>query len=202
MAAKKTDRELLENIAKDEKDIKKRIGFLEKKVKKEVTEEETIEETEKEELGELEKLEEIEEEIKKDVTPHPLKRITYHDITKGIVGAFVGVVGHFAFVKGKDVAAELTIARANALMITSLLLLLLFIYFTGFRRIVKDRRFKYVPIRVAVIYVTALAVATFVLLLFGSISLEMGHTEIYKNIAAVSLLAVMGAATADLIGGE
>jgi uncharacterized membrane protein len=152
------------------------------------------------ELSELDKLERLEEEIKKDVSPHPLSRITYHDFTKGLIGAFFGVVGHFAFIYGHHIAEGLTITRATVLFIVSLLLLIIFLYFSGFRRIKEYN--KYLPLRVAVIYCTALLVATAVLFLFGILHYPPHFDEIYTNLSAVSILAVMGAATADLIGGE
>lgn len=152
------------------------------------------------EISELEKLEKLEEAIKEDVSVHPLSRITYHDITKGLIGAFVGVVGHFAFFYGHHIAEELTYWRAGVLLAVSLLLLIIFLYFSGFRR-VKEYN-KYLWIRVATIYVVALFVATSVLFLFGVLHFPPSFEELYFNVSAVSILAVMGAATADLIGGE
>ncbi len=134
------------------------------------------------------------------MAPHPLRRITFHDITKGLIGAFFGVVGHFAFFYGHKIAAEFTYFRATLVLLVSILLLLAFLYFSGFRRIAEYH--KYLPIRAVVIFCTAILVSVTVLFLFGVLHFPPTPGELYKEVAAVSILAVMGAATADLIGGE
>ncbi len=206
MAKKKTttksNKELLLLIHKDIKKINKRLLSLEKEEKKDVSEEKKIESDELRQLDELAKLEIIEKEIKKRVEPHPLKKITYHDISKGIIGAFFGIVGHFAFFYGSELAEQISLARANLLILTSFVILILFIYFSGFRTLKRDYKLKFIPWRVIVIFLTAHIVILFVLILFGRITSEMHFEEIYKNIASVSILAVRGAATADLIGGD
>ena len=159
-----------------------------------------VEREEEQELVELKKIEELESTIKQDLAQHPLTKITYHDITKGMIGSFFGVVGHFAFFYGSHLADELSYLRATALIFSSMLLLIVFLYFTGFRR-VKEYH-AYLPLRFFVIYVTAIVVATGVLFLFGVLTTPVDFHALYTNIAALSILAVMGAATADLIGGE
>jgi uncharacterized membrane protein len=182
------------------KQILQKLTRIEKLLAKEGSEEDQILNKEQKQLGEIARLEKLEEEIKKDVTPHPLTRITYHDVTKGLVGAFFGIVGHFAFYYGSHIAETLSVLRATLLLIISLLLLIIFLYFSGFRRVAHYNR--YLPIRVAVIYATAMIVAIGVLFLFGVLHLPIEWAALYRNVAAVSILAVMGAATADLIGGE
>lgn len=172
----------------------------ERDIAEERHDEETIANGVKQEASEMERLERLEQDIKKDVAHHPLAKITYHDFTKGLIGAFFGVVGHFAFFEGSHIAESLSILRATAIIFASLLLLVIFLYFSGFRR-VKEYH-SYLALRVAVIYFTALFVAIGVLFLFGIITLPTTFETLYTNVAAVSILAVMGAATADLIGGE
>jgi uncharacterized membrane protein len=155
---------------------------------------------EKRELGELERIEDLERTIRKDLKGHPLTRITYHDITKGMIGSFFGVVGHFAFFEGPHLAESLSAVRASVLLLASMALLAVFLYFSGFRR-VKEYH-AYLPARFLVIYITAIGVATAVLFLFGILSVPIDLHAFYTNVAALSILAVMGAATADLIGGE
>lgn len=160
-----------------------------------------ISEQEKDQLDELKKLEALEQEILQDVSQHPLKKVTYRDVTKGIIGAFFGIMGHFAFTKGVSLAANISLARANVLMLASFIIIIIFLYFAGFRKIDDEMLFKIMPIRAIVIYVTALSTILVVLALYGDITLETAFVDMYKTIATISILAVMGAGTADLIGG-
>ncbi len=189
----------LEVVYDELQEIKKRLSRIEKTEEKELA---AIEHEEERELDALKELEALEEEIRKEVSPHPLTRITYRDVTKGMIGAFFGIVGHFAFFYGNRIAEAITIMRAHALILTSLGLLILFMYFTGFRKISKSKHWWYSPLRIAIIFGVAHAVIAFVLFLFGMITPDMTAVGMYKNIATVSILAVMGAATADLIGGD
>ena len=183
------------------KRIDKRLDTMNSRLKRIEDEERVIEQGEADELDELKKLEALEEEIKKDVTPRPLTRITYHDFTKGVIGAFFGIVGHFAFFYGARIAESISLVRAHALLATSFILLIMFFYFTGFKK-VSHKKGLFMPWRVLVIYLTAHVVIAFVLFLFGMIDVGMSAAEVYKNVASVSILAVMGAATADLLGAE
>lgn len=192
----------LSEVKEELKNVNKRLSRIEKKQQKTLDEETKVERAEEKELVELEELEKLEAEIEKNTAPHPLAKLTYKDITKGIIGSFFGIVGHFAFFYGSKIAYDLSLARAHTLLLTSLVILILFIYFSGFRKIKKQRKFSWIPLRVIVIYSVAHIVIGFVLFLFGVVSADMSLAEIYKNMAAVSILAVMGAATADLIGGE
>ena len=194
MAKKPTTKELLVGIDERLARIEERLTSIEE-------EESALLGEEADELGELAKLEALEEEIKSEVTHKPLARITYHDFTKGMIGAFFGIVGHFAFFYGARIAEAITLARAHALFVTSLGLLIVFLYFSGFRK-VKRSKHMFMPARVLVIYLTAHTVIAFVLFLFGMIDVGMPAVEVYKNVAAVSILAVMGAATADMLGAE
>jgi hypothetical protein len=97
----------LENIEKSQKTIEKDENELISEEnsmlnleRKEISEESTIERKEDEEIDELKKIEALENNIKQGLKDSPLKRITYRDVTKGIIGAFFGIVGHFAFVEG------------------------------------------------------------------------------------------------------
>ena len=180
--------------------IDKRLASVDKRLSKLERDEDLLLSEESDELSELRRLEQLEEEIRRDVAPRPLARITYHDFTKGIIGAFFGIVGHFAFFYGSRIAEQITVGRAHALFITSLALLILFLYFSGFRKV--ESKGLFMPWRVLVIYLTAHAVIAFVLFLFGMIDFGMSLTDMYKNVASVSILAVMGAATADMLGSE
>lgn len=195
MASKKspTNKELLLDIQQRLEGVESRLDTIQE-------DEQLLGDDEDRELDELAKLESLEKEIQADVASRPLTRITYHDFTKGIIGAFFGIVGHFAFFYGAKIAQDISLVRAHALFVTSLALLVVFLYFSGFRRV--QRSGVLIPLRVLIIYVTAHVVIAFVLFLFGMIDVGMSAVEVYKNVASVSILAVMGAATADLLGAE
>lgn len=197
MAKKK--RVTLQVVYDELQEIKKQLSEIEEAEEKELA---AIEHEEERELDALKQLQDLEEEIKKEVSPHPLARITYRDVTKGIIGAFFGIVGHFAFFYGNRIAEGISLVRAHALILTSVTLLILFMYFTGFRKVSRGKHWWYAPLRIVIIFTVAHVVISFVLFLFGMITPEMSAASVYKNIASVSILAVMGAATADLIGGD
>jgi uncharacterized membrane protein len=129
-------------------------------------------------------------------------KTTYKDIVKGVIGAFFGIMGHFAFVKGTDIAYNFSFFRSSLLFITSFFILFMFIYFSGFR-VVKMRYFLgFLPVRASVLYISAIFTVFFVLLLYGMIDFSTPVNIIYNYVASVSILAVLGAGTSDLIGSK
>jgi hypothetical protein len=93
-------------IEKEEEQIIKEEDSVISLEKKELSDESAIEKKEDEEIDELKKIENLEQNIKEGLKDSPLKRITYRDVTKGIIGAFFGIVGHFAFVEGTHLSVE------------------------------------------------------------------------------------------------
>ncbi len=172
-----------------------------KEEKKIEREEERLESEESGELLELRKLRELDTEIAKEIGEHPLSKVTIRDVAKGGVGAFVGVVAHFTFFYGIEVAEWLSFSRATALYPISFFIGGVFMYATGFRK-VKDKKILHIlPIRLIVLYITALLVAAAVLAFFSPEFLH--HPELaYRQLSTVTLIAIIGACTADLIGKE
>ena len=164
-------------------------------------EEAVVEKEEKEELKELKELETFEKEIIREVGAHPLMKITYKDIAKGGIGSLVGVAAHYSFVYGVKVAAEIDIVRATLLFPISYALGGVFMYLTGYRRIKDPRLLSFLPVRLTVLYITAVLTSMLVLLLFNPEFLQDFWIS-YKQVATVTLSAVIGACTADLIGKE
>lgn len=174
---------------------------IEKLEADELRNDEKIGAQEREELAELKKIEALENELKDDIEKSsPLKKITYKDITKGIIGAFFGIVGHFAFVEGTHLSEEFSVLRCTVMYLTSFLILVAFLYFSGFRKITDEVKYKFLPLRAFVIYASAISTAYLVLLLFDSIHFGTPFIDVYRTISSISVLAVLGAATADLIG--
>ncbi|MBW3022538.1 DUF2391 family protein [Candidatus Woesearchaeota archaeon] len=201
--SKKLDAILKEQkkLEKGQESIKKEEHKLEEKEEQELKKEEKVEELEEKEVSELEKLERMEQEIKQRVAPHPLKRITIKDIARGSVGALFGAVAHYTFIYGLKVAEEITFNRAIFLFIFSFLIGAVFLYATGFRKIKDPKILIFLPVRLIVLYITSLVMATLVLAFFQP---AFGHSfeESFKQVSAVTLTAIIGACTADLIGKE
>jgi uncharacterized membrane protein len=181
----------LKNISKEDK----KLNLLQK-------EEEKIENLAKKEINELDELKNLEEEIKKDVKQSPLKRITTIDMARGLVGSFFGIVAHFAFVEGVNVAEEFhfTMFRATLLLITALFIGFVFLYATGYREIKDKKVLSIMPIRLLVIFGISIISILSVLALFGFIGPDSTFQNIYKQVAVISLPAIIGAITADLLG--
>lgn len=162
-------------------------------------EEEKIETEEERELTELEKLERLEARLARAALPHPLRRITLKDIARGIVGAFFGAVAHYTFIYGLKVAELIDVRRATLLFVLSFVVGGVFLYVTGFRKIRDPKILSFMPIRLIVLYMISIVMAVLVLLLFmpgfGAVFIDS-----YKQVATITLIAVLGACTADIIG--
>ena len=178
-------------------------------------------ENEKKILGEEEKIESIEKDIKrteikdeKDVLSElnslernlkknissPIKKVTKRDLVKGFIGAFIGVVGHFAFSKAYDLGSSIDTFHASALYVVAFIIIVLMLYYTGFRNIQKNIILKFMPLRALVLYSVSIVTVILVYFLFGKIYFPIHIEELYRLVGASMILAVMGAGTADLIG--
>lgn len=188
-------------ILAEEKKVEEKINGVEKK-------EEQIEKKETQIIGEekkiekeTEKVEKIEKEIKREVTTKPLGKLNIRDLNKGIIGAFIGVVAHFAFIYGKQIASDITAARATILLVFSYILIIILMYETGYREIKEKRLLGILPKRATAIYITSLVMIPVIFFLFNQLNFS-NLTELYKQIAVTSVLASVGAGTADLIGRD
>jgi len=170
----------------------------EKRIEKEEVKEEKEEEAA---LAELQKLETLEKEIIQEVEQHPLQKITYKDIARGAIGAFFGSVAHYTFIYGIKVAEAITVGRATLLLPISFIIGAIFLYATGFRKIKDPKIMWFLPVRLFVLYITAIIVSILVLYLFTP-SFGMAFVESYKQVATVSLSAIIGACTADILGKD
>ncbi len=184
-----------------EKNVNNKIEDIEDEEKTIEKKEDIIIEEEKKIEKETEKLERIEKEIKDEVKTKPLMAINFKDLNKGIIGAFIGVVAHFAFLYGKEVAKEITVTRATVLIIFSYILIIILMYETGYREIKEKRLIKILPRRATAIYLTSILVILIIFFLFNQINLS-DLAGLYKQIAVTSVLASLGAGTADLIGRD
>ena len=78
-------------------------------------------------------------------------------------------------------------------------MILLLMYETGYREIKEKKLFNILPRRATVVYVTSIIVVFVIFFLFNQINFS-DLTGLYKQIAVTSVLASLGAGTADLIG--
>ena len=131
-----------------------------------------------------------------------LKKITIHDVYKGIIGSFFGTIGHFAFFEGAHIAEQMSMTRATILYAFAYFVGWMLIYASGFRKVKEKKAFHLIPIRVTVMFVIAILSSVLILLLFNQIKLGMAFSDIYKIVANVCVLAMFGATTADFLGSE
>jgi uncharacterized membrane protein len=191
-----------ERLAKEERRIEKEEERIEIAAEQEAAGERRLERAEEHELREIAELKRLEERIQTEVQAHPLRKITFRDFTKGIIGAFIGIVAHFSFLEGLHVAESFDMFRATLMYLTSFIIGVAFLYFAGFRRVGDRLVLKFIPLRIFVIYITSILVVVTVLWLFGAITAATHFEEAYKTVSAISILAILGACTADLIGKE
>ena len=170
-----------------------------KKESKLLREEEKIERLEKKELQSLERLH---QEIKRDVGPHPLTKITRADIVRSFIGALIGTVGHFAFFYGVELAGAISLLRATLLYILSAVVAFFFMYYSGFRKVKEIKIMHFIPLRVLVVYLISLIVVLATLFTFDVIDETTHFVQIYKITSTTLMLAVLGASTADILGKE
>jgi len=149
---------------------------------------------------ELDNLEKLELEIKKQVGEHPLRKITYKDLGKSMIGAFVGIVSHFTVLEGIHYAETITLAKANGFYLVSFLIGLIMLYYTGFRKIKNVKILSFLPARLIFVYLVTIFSILIVLVIIGFTG--YGLIDIYKSISVLMLPAIIGACAADLIGGE
>ena len=150
-------------------------------------------------MGEENKVEALEKEIKREVTQKPLAKLTINDINKGIIGAFIGVVAHFAFIYGRQIAKDMTTTRAAVLFVFSYVLIVVLMYETGYREVKEKRILGIFPKRATAIYVTSIIVIPIIFFLFNQLNLA-DPVDLFKQIAVSSVFASIGAGTADMIG--
>ncbi|MEM4336588.1 MAG: DUF2391 family protein [Candidatus Woesearchaeota archaeon] len=188
-------------IEKKEKELLKEEEEIKKGEEEEIGKEKKLETLEEKEISELEKLEKIEEEIKKRTAPHPLKKITIKDLARGAIGALFGAVAHYTFIYGLKVAELITFTRAVFLFIFSFIIGAIFLYATGFRKIKDIKILVFLPVRLIILYLTAIVMAIIVLAFFQP-GFGESFEEAFKQTSTITLIAMIGACTADLIGKE
>lgn len=186
-------------MKKKKASLLKKISQKEQKIEQK---EEEIENLERRSLAELEKLERLEKKVSREVAPHALLKITYRDLIRSAIGSLVGILGHFSFFYGLEIAEKISVLRATVLYLVALVIAFGFMYYSGFRKVKEIKIISFIPLRALVVYLTALVMILIVLFLFGFVSLSTPWEVVYKSISTLSLLAVLGASTADILGHE
>ncbi len=147
----------------------------------------------------LKELAKLEKSIKSSISS-PLKKMTYQDLLKGFIGAFIGVMGHFAFAKAADLVPYIDPIRSALMYVIALIIIVGMLYFTGFRKIEKQVVMKFIPLRATSLFLVSIFTIILVNVLFNKIHYPFSFSEIYSIVAVNIILASMGATTADLIG--
>lgn len=182
-------------ILENEEKILKEESKLEDMETQDLKSDKKIARSEKDALKELQKLE---KEFSKESSP--ITQVTKKDFIKGFIGAFVGVMGHFAFSKAADLAPTLGVYRATIMYVIAFLMIIGMLYYTGFRTIRKQTILHFMPARATILYGVSIITIIVVNALFGKIEFPFNFIDLYTLIGANIILAVMGAGTADLIG--
>ena len=140
---------LNKKILKNQQKVLKNQKILQDAEEKDLASDQKLLKAEKEELEDLEELKNLEKDIKKELKSSPLKRVTLRDISKSIIGAFIGIMGHFAFFYGIKIAHEISMMRASLLYLVSFLIGSMFIYYSGYREIKESKSLKFIPLRIS-----------------------------------------------------
>jgi uncharacterized membrane protein len=147
----------------------------------------------------LKELATIEKQLKKGFS-NPISKITKRDIFKGFIGAFIGILGHFAFMKALDLSHKVSYYRTTLFYVIAFIIIVIMLYYTGFKKVKKHIILKFMPLRALILYVVSIFAIIFINLVFGNIHYPISFGEVYKIVGASIILAVIGAGTADLIG--
>lgn len=187
----------IESLAKVEYAEEEKVEAEEEKVE---AEEHKVEADEEAQLVELKKLESIEQEIEEQVKVKPFRKISYRDFSKSAIGAFFGILGHFSFFYGVELSKDISVARADVLYFVAFIIGAVFLYTTGYKS--GSKNVWFMLLRLFIIYFTSIVTIVIVLFLFNFANMDSSFIELYKTVATISILAVMGAIAADLIGRE
>ena len=188
-------------ILAEEKKVEHKVEDIGKKEENIAQKELSIMTEEKKIEKETAKVEKMEKEVRKEITTKPLTKFSIKDLNKGIIGAFIGVVAHFAFVYGKEIATQISTLRATILFVFSYVLIIILMYETGYREIKEKRLLGILPKRATIIFITSVVMIPIIFLLFNQLDTS-NLVALYKEIAVTSVLASVGAGTADLIGRD
>jgi len=182
-------------------ELNKKLDQLLRLEKNQLKEEISVENLERKQIRELNEIEEIEKQIKSKIGEHPLRKVTYKDLGKALIGAFFGIVSHFAVLEGIHFAENISVFRATGYYFISYFVGFIFLYYTGFRQVKQSKFLILLPIRLTFIYVVMLLAVVSAIYIF-SYGDALTFIEVYKQVAVVSLPAIMGASAADLIGND
>jgi len=147
----------------------------------------------------IEDLEKLDERILKNINSK-VRKITKKDVFKGFIGAFVGVVSHFSFMEAFHIAPHLDILQSTFLYVLSFLIIVIMLYYTGFKDVKKKLLFNLFPLRATLLFVISIVTIIFVYFIFGNLETPITFINLYDSVAPSMILATIGAGTADLIG--
>ena len=150
---------------------------------------------------ELKKFERDIEKLRTEIRPAAIEKFTTKDVARGIVGAIFGM-SIMAWHEGvRNAAIEMSFANVIAIVLLTMVAGTSVLYFSQYRKI-KEKWIvqQLLPKRFVFLYALAMGIVFSVYVLFNIIQIGTTPTEdIIKLILVVSLPAVIGASTADII---
>ena len=150
---------------------------------------------------ELKKFERDIEKLRTEIRPGAIEKFTTKDVARGIVGAIFGM-SIMAWHEGvRNAAIEMSFANVIAIVLLNMVAGTSVLYFSQYRKI-KEKWIvqQLLPKRFVFLYALAMGIVFSVYVLFNIIQIGTTPTEdIIKLILVVSLPAVIGASTADII---
>ena len=186
-------------VVASQKRIESELRSIKKIIKREELEEASLEVLAQKELAELDNLE---KELTVQANQSVLYKVTSHDVVKASIGTFVGVMGHFAFAKGIELAKYMSLTRAIMLFGISYIMINLILYYSGFRKVKRRNLVLFIPYRSTIIYSVSLCTIVAILLMYGYFDPALGWEALLKIVASLSILGAIGAGAADLVGNS
>lgn len=154
-------------------------------------------ETEESELKEFEK--EI-QELKKELHTSVVEKFTFRDIARGIVGSILGMSVMAWHPQVQERALEMHWFNIFVIILVTILAGTSVLYFSQYRKIKEQRIiFNLLPKRFVIFYLLSMAVVFSVYTLFGVIKIGMPFESVLKLVLVLTLPAMIGASTADII---
>lgn len=151
------------------------------------------------EKKEIKELASLEKKLNEGLKGSPLKKVTFKDLGKAVIGSFAGIVSHFSIIEGVHFAENVSLTKSTSFLVISFVVGFIILYYAGFRRVKQVKFLLFLPLRLVVIYLTTIAVILISLSIFG-FGGDFGL--LYRQVSVMSLPAIIGACAVDLIGEE
>ena len=184
-----------------QKGLKKKIGEIERLERKQLKELKIVEKEERNIEIELKKFEGEIEKLRDEIKPGAIEKFTIKDISRGIVGGMFGM-SRMAWHEGvRTAAVGMSIFNLAAVIVLTIIAGSSVLYFSQYRKIKEKWVIKQLlPRRFVFLYALSMVIVTGIYVLFNIIQIGVTPVEdIVKLVLVISLPAMIGASTADII---